>query len=174
VSTGTLTIAQAETAGAAWGHFNCGPGALCAVLGMSPEELRPIMGDYERKGYTNPTLMFDILKRSGARWQSVYRSDDPTGGVPSLALGLLRIQWGGPWTRDGVPMRARYRHTHWVGLRAESREVFDINALAVGGWIGFGEWSTKLLPWLARECVPKWDGRWWPTHAIAVQPEARR
>lgn len=165
-----FTIDDAQRAGDEWG-FNCGPGALCAVLHLTPEELRPMMGDFERKGYTNPSLMLDVLKRCGAVFRQMYRSDEP-GEMPRLQHGLIRVQWGGPWTKPGVPMAARYRQTHWIAMR-DGGEVFDINAMCCGGWIPFREWHDQLAPWLCRQVVPKWDGRLWATHALDVTPNVK-
>lgn len=164
-----FNLDDAERASDQW-KFNCGPAALCAVLGMTPDEIRPHMLDFESKGYTNPTLMLDVLRKLMIPWQQVYRGDDPAGTIPTVQLGLMRVQWGGRWTNPGVPMRARYRETHWCALR--DNEVFDVNAMCVGGWIGLREWVTQLIPWLIRECVPKGDGTWWPTHVIAVEPSS--
>lgn len=152
-------VHEANAAADAWG-FNCGPGALCAVLRLTPAELRPTLGDFESKGYTNPTLMAEVLRAHGVRHTPVYRRDEP--GRCSLNFGLMRVQWAGPWTRPGVPMAARYRQTHWVAVAGD--EVFDINAMCVGGWIGRLEWESKLVPWLIREACPKGCGEWWPTH----------
>jgi hypothetical protein len=159
---------EANAAADAWG-FNCGPGALCAVLGFTPDELRPHMGEFEAKGYTNPTLMFDVLRRLGVRYRQTYRTDAP--GDCELKFGLMRVQWAGPWTKPGVPMAARYRQTHWIAV-AEDR-VFDINAICVGGWLSRAEWKNKLVPWLLREAVPKATGEWWPTHGLEVLTGAR-
>lgn len=153
-------------AGDSWG-FNCGPGALCAVLNMTPAELRPLMGDFERKGYTNPRLMFEILRRTETLHKQTYRGDSPVGFLP-MAFGLVRVQWGGPWTKPGVPMVARQRHTHWVAMREHNHDVFDVNAVCSGGWIDFEEWHDKLVPWLCRRCCPKWDSTFWPTHCIEI------
>lgn len=158
---------EATVAAEAWG-FNCGPGALCAVLDLTPDELRPKMGDFEAKGYTNPTLMADVLRAHGVRYRQAYRSDAP--GRCALAFGLMRVQWAGPWTRPGVPMAARYRQTHWVAMADD--EVFDINAICVGGWISRHEWETKLAPWLIREACPKGSGEWWPTHGWEIPTSA--
>lgn len=163
-------VDEATAAGEAWG-FNCGPGALCAVLQMTPETIRPHLLSFESKGYTNPTLMLSILAGLGVRSRSTYRSDEPQGKC-TLAFGLMRVQWGGPWTRPGVPMAARYRQTHWVAVRGHA--VFDINALCVGGWISSEEWAGKLVPWLIRECCPKGSGEWWPTHGIEIDPASVR
>lgn len=164
-----FTIDDANNAG--W-CFNCGPGALCAVLNLTPTEIRPLMGDFESKGYTNPTLMLEVLNRAGAQYRQVYRSD-VKGRIPIIkGLGLIRVQWGGPWTKPGVPMRVRYRQTHWAAIRNNNTEVFDINAMCVGGWMKSSEWEQQLIPWLIKECVPKADGSWWITHALEVTQNA--
>lgn len=131
---------EASEASESWG-FNCGPAAICAVSGLRPHQVRQHLGDFENKRYTNPTLMFAALQRAGVEHCQVYRADDPTGPWPDLALGLVRIQWGGPWTGEGVPMAARYRYTHWIAVRASGYEVFDVNAIAYGGWLGWREWA---------------------------------
>ena len=156
---------SAEEAYATDWRFNCGPGALCAVLGMTPAEIRPHMLDFERKGYTNPTLMLDVLRGLGVAFR--HRPDRLWP-----EFGLVRVQWSGPWTAPGVPPRVAYRHTHWVascGTRLpDSMRVFDVNAICVGGWLSFIEWAQALVPWLLRICEPKADGRWWVTHALEL------
>lgn len=161
---------DAERAYATWG-CNCGPGALAAIMGMSLDEVRCHMGDFERKGYTNPTLMFESLNRAGANWQTL--SCRP---LIWPKWGLVRIQWHGPWTRPGAPVRAAYRHTHWVGscVRADGNiGVFDINAMSNGsGWCSIKDWSEILVPWLLGQCEPAADGRWSLTHSIEVECSA--
>lgn len=150
----------AQHAGDEWG-FNCGPGSIAAILDLTPAEVRPHLGDFEKKRYTNPTLMFEILNRIGAKWKKREKVWP--------RYGLVRVQWEGPWTAPGAPMMARYRHTHWVGAqrfgRAADIWVFDINAAYFGGWIPFAEWSNQLVPWLLNECEPKASGKWHITHA---------
>ena len=164
-----FTLQDANRAGEAW-NFNCGPGALCAVLKLTPDEIRPKMGDFEQKYYTNPTLMKEVLRRCGASQFLVYRADKPGIAIPEkLDNAVVRIQWSGPWTKPGVPMQARYRQTHWIAVRKNSAEVFDVNAMCVGGWVPRDGWENELAPWLIREVVPKADGGWWPTHAIEVR-----
>lgn len=170
-----FTVAEANAASAAWG-FNCGPGALCAVTGMKPEQLRPHLLDFEQKGYTNPTLMFDVLKKLGIPHRQTYRSDalptvEETIQLSKINFGLVRVQWDGPWCKPGVPMRARYRQTHWIVVAGE--EVFDVNAVTdqVQGWITRRSWSVALVPWLLEACVPKATGGFWFTHVIEVEPK---
>lgn len=165
-----LTFENAEEA-AAW-NFNCGPAALCAVFGLTPEEVRPHLQGFEQKGYTNPTLMFAALKSLRATYRAAVWRDD--GYLQWPSWGLARVQWGGPWTKPGVPMAARYRQTHWVAscktALGESHGVFDVNALGppAQGWCSFFNWKTVLVPWLLKEGVPRADGTWWLTHSIEV------
>lgn len=156
-----------------WGA-NCGPGALAVILGLTLDEVRPLMGDFEQKHYTNPTLMLDSLLRSGRTFQ--YRSGH-LGRSAWPHSGLARIQWEGPWTKPGVPARVAYRHTHWVAsYRSTSNPdyniaIFDINALGNGsGWTNETSWVITLAPWIIENCAPKGDGGWHITHSIEVAP----
>jgi hypothetical protein len=164
-----FSVDDAEEAADAWG-FNCGPAAICAVLELTPSELRPSIGDFESKGYTNPTLMFDILSRvAGGRVVNASRLNP--AATPWPQYGLARVQWEGPWTTPGVPMRVRYRHTHWVGVwngRESGTEIFDVNCTCVGGWVPLCEWRDSVVPWLLKEAVPKANGRWHLTHGIEI------
>lgn len=168
-----FTLDDAQAAADEWG-FNCGPAALCAVLGQTPDKIRPHLGDFERKGYTNPSLMAGILRELRVPFRRTFESaTEPWhGSVQWPDFGLVRVQWSGPWTAKGVPMRARYRATHWIGYKKNPGishdEVFDVNAMCVGGWLSFGEWGTQLVPWLLKQCQPKADGKWWPTHCWDV------
>jgi hypothetical protein len=158
-----FTFEEVEAAATIWGA-NCGPGALAAVLGRRLEEIRPHLGDFECKRYTNPRLMFAALRSLGVDWR-VAAEDWPDHG-------LIRVQWEGPWTAPGVPMRARYRQTHWIGSRTGKSgvEIFDINCMSVGGWVHLAEWRDFVVPWLLRDCHPKANGRWHCTHRLAVRP----
>lgn len=162
-----FTLDEAQSAADTWG-MNCGPGAIAAVLGLTLDELRPHMGNFERKGYTNPTLMWAVLNSLGARWRLVK----PPSQWPRY--GLTRVQWEGPWTAPNVPARVAYGHTHWVGSRiiGGATEIFDINAMCVGGWISKHEWSGELVPWLLKECEPKASGAWHLTHVVEVERDA--
>lgn len=157
-----FTLEDAQRAWEDWGA-NCGPGALAAVTDRTLDEVRPHLRDFDGKGYTNPTMMLEALRSLEVRFV-VSRDRDWPG------FGLARIQWEGPWTRPGVPMRARYRHTHWVGVLLGGTSIFDINAMCAGGWIPVREWAGQLVPWLLREVEPKADGRWHITHAVDILP----
>lgn len=151
-----------------WGA-NCGPGAIAAICGLTLSELRPHTGDFEVKRYTNPTLMWQILRNLGVRFS--YRGGE-LGQMNWPRYGLARIQWEGPWTKPGVPQRARYRHTHWVGActrGASNVGIFDINAINNGsGWISLEDWRSAIVPWVLKEAVPRADGGWHITHSVEI------
>lgn len=146
-----------------WG-FNCGPAAIAAIFGMTIEEVRPYLGDFESKGYTNPTLMFSIIKSIADEWEIVKPAAFPK-------YGLARIQWHGPWMNEGVPIRARYRQSHWVGVCQKTSSdigIFDANAMANGtGWISLKNWQTVVVPMITSE-IKKADGKWSITHGIEI------
>lgn len=155
-----------QTAYETWGA-NCGPTALAAVLGKSLQEIRPHMGDFERMGYTTPNLMFDALRSIKAQWRTTHPST--IGKLPTRSL--LRVQWGGPWMLPEVPIKARYRHTHWIAAKTNPNGyviVYDVNAMSVGGWIPLELWVQDLAPWIIRECCPRGDGKWSVTHIIEL------
>lgn len=159
-----FTAEDQERAHAEWGS-NCGPGSIAAITGLTLDQVRPLMGDFEQKGYTNPTLMWDVLDRRGIVWRKMKAP------LSWPRWGLARIQWHGPWTEPGVPARAAYRHTHWVGAcsRPDSIGVFDINALSNGtGWCSLEDWGEVLVPWLLAEVEPKSNGQWSLTHVVEV------
>jgi len=165
-----FTREDADRAHREWG-CNCGPGAIAAVMGLTLDELRPHMGDFEQKRYTNPTLMWQVLRRLDVRFIHAQPNNDSSW--PSY--GLARIQWEGPWTAPGVPMVARYRHTHWVGAQWGAKPgdpmsvgIFDINCMNSSGWVALEDWSSTIVPWLLRELHPKANGRWHITHAVEI------
>lgn len=166
-------IAEAERAYDAWG-CNCGPAALACMTGLTLEAARTHLPDFVGRYYTNPTMMFAALDSIGVRWRGkAIGKRHPVIEWPRL--GLVRVQWEGPWTAPGVPMAARYRHTHWVGAgwRGDQLGIFDINCMNNGsGWVSIKEWRTTLVPWLLRECHPRASGTWHLTHSIEVGPHA--
>lgn len=164
---GTVSLEDAHDAADAWG-FNCGPAALCAVCNLTPDQVRPHLGDFESKRYSNPTLMANALRSLRVPFQRVFETAvKPDGGDPVYPyIGLVRVQWGGPWTNPGVPIRVRYRKTHWIAVAhlGRNRVVFDVNAIESGGWISWNDWVKYLIPWILRHCVTDANGDWWPTH----------
>lgn len=167
-----FTQADADRAHDEWG-CNCGPSALACIMGMTLDQIRPHMQDFERKRYTNPTTMFAALQSAGGRYRSCKMgySDDEVPLTWPAEWGLARIQWEGPWCAKGVPIAARYRKTHWVGVCAKGSKVgiFDVNALNNGsGWVSAYDWAELLVPRIIAECVPRASGGWHITHAIEV------
>jgi hypothetical protein len=175
-----FTVEDAQRAHDEWG-CNCGPSALAAIVGLTLDQVRQHMGDFERKGYTNPTLMLDALHSVYAAglilgWRNVSKRSGVLPGCDWPQYGLARIQWEGPWTAPGVPMRARYRHTHWVGAAQVPHRgigIFDINCINnVSGWVAVSEWRQTVVPWILKECVPRAFGAWHITHSIEVDGRA--
>lgn len=171
-------LKAAERANDEWGA-NCGPAALAAIMGMTLDEVRPHMGDFERKRYTNPTLMFGALRSIGAEWRALPRKDGAVWDWPRY--GLCRVQWEGPWTASGVPIRVRYRHTHWIGVCAPDLKyssaigIFDVNCLSNGlGWVSRLDWEVMVVPWLLKRCEPRASGKWHLTHVIEIDPRAAK
>jgi hypothetical protein len=155
-----------------WG-LNCGPAAIAAMCGLTLDALRPLLGDFEKKGHTNPTLMWQILRNLDADF-TVNGAPFKSNGVPWPRYGLARVQWEGPWTAPGVPIRVRYRHTHWVGAMLVEGDIehmiFDVNCMAaVGGWVPASEWSSSVVPHIVKYCEPKADGKWHLTHVIEIR-----
>lgn len=144
--------------------MNCGPGALCGILNMSPDQVKPYLPDFERKKYTTDKMMARALEAIGVPFTRLFDDLDATGQdkPPLPSRGLVRIQWSGPW----VGTDKQYRHTHWVAV--SQNRVFDFNAISVGGWISWKQWQEKLIPWLLEECEPQWTGKWWATNCWEI------
>lgn len=162
-----FNVDDAERAHAGWGA-NCGPGALAAIMGMTLDEIRPYMAaaGFEDKHYTSPSMMNTALRTVGRPWRKI--------GAAWPEYGLVRIQWEGRWTEPGVPLVARYRHTHWIGAQKghTSVGVFDINCINNGsGWVSLADWSAHVVPWLTSEMRGA-NGKWSITHAIEIDNEA--
>jgi hypothetical protein len=163
-----FTHADADRAYDEWGA-NCGPGAIAAICGLTLDELRPFMEGvgFAGKRYTNPSMMFEVLRRLRVVWRKAE--------LKWPNYGLVRVQWEGRWTNPGVPARARYRYTHWVGAAIRNGDVgvFDINCINNGtGWARLDDWSTVIVPHLTAQ-YPGASGKWHITHAIEVTAGAR-
>ena len=157
---------ESNAANDAW-RFNCGPASVCLLWGLRPDVVRPhfVACGFERKGYTNPTLMYHVLSLLGKTWRLTRHPD----AIPH-SRGIARIQWVGPWNRDGVPPQAAYRHTHWIAFwyDGEQQWIGDVNAMCVGGWITMDRWHHRLVPWLLEKCEPKASGLWFPAQVLEV------
>lgn len=160
-----------DEAQAAWekSGFNCGPGALCGVLQLRPEQVLPHLRDFDRKRYTNPKMLYAALQALGVRY-TVKGNAHGSKDLPWPKLGFVRIQWGGRWMQPGVPLAARYRKTHWVGSwihPSGTLAVFDVNVVDSGGWVNLDVWESQVVPHLTRH-VKGCDGSWLMTHAVEV------
>jgi hypothetical protein len=109
-----------------WG-CNCGPSALAAITGVSLDDVRPVIPEFEKRKYTSHAMMKAALATMGVPWKDVTKDNpEPLLHTPA-EYGLCRIQWEGPWYG-----RFAYFRTHWIASM-ESKElvyVFDCN----GGW----------------------------------------
>ena len=159
-----FSMADADRAYKEWGA-NCGPGAIAAICGLSLDELRPFMADFESKHYTNPRLMWTVLKNLNME----FRVEQQPIRFPEW--GLARVQWEGPWTAPGVPIRVRYRHTHWVGSAqgVHGWGIFDINCINNGsGWVRLEDWEKLVVPFLLESSEPQASGKWHLTHGVSI------
>lgn len=164
-----MTAEMAEAANESWG-FNCGPAAICAALNLTPDGIRKRLIGFERRRYMNPTQMVEVLEDLGQMFRLAYRQDEPLG-VPKVINGIVRIQFGGDWTRALVPKKARYPHTHWTAWRMRDGKqfVYDINAQAsdnADGWWEFEDWCALMRH--MQDGVKGADGTFWPTHVYEL------
>lgn len=165
----TFTEGELDAANAMWG-CNCGPASIAACLDLSLDEVRPHLDDFEKKRHMNPTMVKAALESLGARVSDEWQRGRgvPVTGWPGN--GLLRIQWTGPWTKEGANPKWAYQHTHWIASRLaqESRDgvkaagfrlwIFD----ASGGWTDHMTWHKETVPALIANHT-RADG-YYPTH----------
>ena len=144
------------------------------ITGKTPDEIRPRLQNFESRRYVSPSMMAMILNglnitftRTFMERANVQRDQLSTPRFPDF--GLVRIQWDGRWCDPGVPIPARYRRTHWIAFATEHPMwCFDVNAMALGGWITLDKWRECLVPWLIKEVVKGGNGRWWVTDCWQV------
>lgn len=169
-----ITKEMVDAANNAWG-FNCGPGALCAVTGLTPDDVRPHLGQFETRGYTTPKMMGEFLSSLGLRFSTTYRNKSPRIPLPRLKNGVVRVQWGGPWMKPGVPHVAQYCQTHWLAVHGDL--AWDVNTAHLGqdGWYNVWNWENGIAQLIVKHAVKRGDGTWFPTHGIEVEyPEGLR
>jgi len=155
----------------AWGA-NCGPMALAAVLGLpTVEAARELVQPF--RGFMSPTDMRTAVRAARDRGmcemigQGTIGLGDPD---PWPQLGLVRIQWLGPWCDPGVNPRAAYRCTHWIGVRTvveppalPGAPVVMVYDATPNRWIPLWAWE--------RWCPSLWPKRatgWAPVNRIDV------
>lgn len=146
--------AELDRAAREWG-CNCGPGALAAILGLKPDQVRDHVPYFDARRYTNPSMMKAALDSLNV----VIRP--ASNAVRLTTYGLCRIQWEGPWCDPGVPPMVAYRKTHWIGALDDCGEqlVFDVN----GGWDTLAQWERETVPELTA-LYKGASGGWHATH----------
>lgn len=180
-------------AAAEWG-LNCGPAALCTMLSLKPDDVRYSIPQFEHRKYTNPTMMKLALTSLGVQfheatpqevWKVIAERPQPITLQKYETFpiyGLARIQFEGRWMNPGVPIQARYRHTHWVGSMAHPtihRElvpsqttgksslftlyIFDVNS----GWTDYAAWRDQTMPGLTSDTKGA-TGGWHCTHRLQL------
>ncbi len=142
-----------------WGA-NCGPNSLAFALQRPIGEIRGAIPGFEDKGFCSPTMMKAGLKNLGRSYFD-YPFPRVVAAMFAPCLSLVRIQWTGPWTKEGANPKWAYRQTHWIvaWLDGEKRMVFDCN----GGIRTVESWEKEIVPVLTA-CYPRADGDWFPTH----------
>lgn len=155
----------------AWGA-NCGPMSLAAVLGLpTVEAARELVQPF--RGFMSPTDMRTAVRAARDRGmcemigQGTIGLGDPD---PWPQLGLVRIQWLGPWCDPGVNPRAAYRCTHWIGVRTvveppalPGAPVVMVYDATPNRWIPLWAWE--------RWCPSLWPKRttgWAPVNHLDV------
>ena len=142
-----------------WG-CNCGPAALAAALGLTLEQVRPFMGPFELRGYTNVINMRQSIAEAGG---SIVRTYE---GWPPIGVGIVRIQWGGPWIINGKPARWAARQSHWVATWRNPQSwlyVFDVNA----GLQPIDVWEDSVVPAIVQS-IKRADGKWTISHSWGI------
>lgn len=159
--TARFTLEDCERASDAW-NLSCGPAALAAALDLTLDEVRPHLGDFEKRGYMNPSDMRAAFRSLGAEYRLIENEGDTGEANDFPSHGIVRIQWEGPWTAPGANARWAYTRTHWVASRRNegSMWVYDINA---GRWEWHGTWELEIVPAITRE-IPRATGGWFATH----------
>lgn len=150
---------DAQRAYDAWG-CNCGPAALAFALGKTPDEVRPFLGPFEQRGYMNVTMMREAIPKAGGQIVRTYQS------WPVQGIGLVRIQWGGPWIINGRPARWAATNTHWVATWRSAGSwlyVFDIN----GGLMLVDQWESEVASRIIAS-IKRADGKWTISHSWEV------
>lgn len=138
-----------EAASDSWGA-NCGPSAIAAILNRSLAETRPLLNDFEQRGYMNITHVQNALRTAAVPFRSRLKVRP--------VCGLVFIQWGG---HEKKPAYAQYRFTHWIAVLRD--QVFDVNLPTVAHW----NYWQKTLPSLMKD-EGQGDGTFFIRSAIEI------
>lgn len=179
-----FTQEDMDRASAEWGA-NCGPASLAFACGLHIDAVRGVIPDFERKGYTSPTMMRAGLLAMGRDHTEQRIPKEHAARIRRLAdvlktpgSYLIRIQWEGPWTDPGMNPRWAYTYTHWIAatvdlIRSTREAVFDCN----GGLRSVASWESDVAPVLSAS-YKRATGKWFVTHCWRLcssqTPEARK
>ena len=171
--TNRFTYTDGQKAIKEW-KANCGPFAIAAGLGLTLEDVRPHMGDFRRKHYTNHALMLQVLHRL----QINFRDRLSNAGFAWHDKALTRVQWDGPWCGKGHHFLEKTLHTHWIATvpieKGKDHWVFDWNAMrpstgnGCNGWLLKDDWEEIIIPRILERDEPEANGKWWTTHQIEI------
>ena len=163
-----FTEEEMNKASESW-NCNCGPSALAFALQVPLESVRHSIPGFAEKGYTSPTMMKAALVNLRGGVNPYVTASPAIDNMFRDVPALVRVQWTGPWTKPGANPKWAYRQTHWICCwlsdvfesdRQRHRLVFDCN----GGIASFDDWQSNIVPIILKECVPRNDGGWLPTH----------
>jgi hypothetical protein len=109
-------------------------------------------------------MMKDALLLSGASWHELTKARKTSATLAPDCLpqrGLVRIQWTGPWTADGMNPKWAWTHTHWIASLPPNgvSSVFDIN----GGLMLWDTWCEVIKPAITKT-IKRADGGFFLTH----------
>jgi len=143
---------DAEEAYNLWGA-NCGPSAMAALLGVELSVIRTHISNW--KGYTTPSMARDTLRSAGAKCDYGRNGDWPQ-------IGMVCIQFGGPWCAPNAHPIEQYKRSHYIAVHGSA--VYDVNC---DKWISRGHWNTLIAPEIAR-LYERSDRTWYPRSCISV------
>jgi hypothetical protein len=125
---------------------NCGPVSFAVATAREVCRSMQYFPHFETKPWTNLTQMRGAFQAAGID-TVVCRRAWPT-------VGVVLIQWLGPWTKHHFFSRWSLVHTHWIAV--ERDYVFDHTEEQ---WMPREEWARAVVPLFLKE-IPQatgWD-----------------
>lgn len=151
------TAEESVCANREW-RATCGHHSIAAAVGVKLDAVKAACP--KLTGWMSPTMISKTLAALGCNPRA-YPCAQKMGQPPPWMVAIMRIQWEGPWLKEGVPVKAAYAYTHYIAVTPGS-EVMD-PALD----------TISLLPWQSwisavNEYAPQTHKRaygWHFTHA---------